>query len=92
VTRAAAVTERLPNPDFAMSMGLPEDVENDVVDVARFAAMLKGTRKPLVVSSPFGGASPYTMRDMAAACGDAGSFACLAMSSAWSPAPRCRTT
>ena len=81
VTRAAAVAERLPNLDFVMSMGLPEDVENEVVDVAQFAAMLKGTRKPLVVSSPFGGASLYTMRDMAAACGEAGSFACLAMSS-----------
>ena len=81
VTRAAAVAERLPNLDFVMSMGLPEDVETEVVDVAQFAAMLKGTRKPLVVSSPFGGASLYTMRDMAAACGEAGSFACLAMSS-----------
>jgi trimethylamine--corrinoid protein Co-methyltransferase len=81
VTRAAAVTERLPNLDFAMSMGLPEDVANEVVDVAQFGAMLKGTRKPLVVSSPFGGASLYAMRDMAAACGEAGSFACLAMSS-----------
>jgi len=62
-------------------MGLPDDVANDVVDVAQFAAMLKGTRKPLVVSSPFGGASLYAMYEMAAACGEAGSFACLAMSS-----------
>jgi len=62
-------------------MGLPDDVANDVVDVAQFAAMLKGTRKPLVVSSPFGGASLYAMHEMAAACGEAGSFACLAMSS-----------
>jgi trimethylamine--corrinoid protein Co-methyltransferase len=34
-----------------------------------------------VVSSPFGGASLYAMYEMAAACGEAGSFACLAMSS-----------
>jgi trimethylamine--corrinoid protein Co-methyltransferase len=81
VTAAAIVVDRLPNLDFAMSMGLPDDVANDVVDVAQFAAMLKGTRKPLVVSSPFGGASLYAMHEMAAACGEAGSFACLAMSS-----------
>jgi len=81
VTAAAIVVDRLPNLDFAMSMGLPDDVANEVVDVAQFAAMLKGTRKPLVVSSPFGGDSLFTMHKMAAACGEAGSFACLAMSS-----------
>ena len=81
VTAAAIIVDRLPNLDFAMSMSLPDDVANEVVDVAQFAAMLKGTRKPLVVSSPYGGASLYTMRQMAAACGEAGSFACLAMSS-----------
>ncbi len=81
VTAAAIVVDRLPNLDFAMSMGLPDDVANEVVDVAQFAAMLKGTRKPLVVSSPYGGASLYAMHEMAAACGEAGSFACLAMSS-----------
>ena len=81
VTAAAIVVERLPDLDFAMSMGLPDDVANEIVDVAQFAAMLKGTRKPLVVSSPFGGASLYVMHEMAKACGEAGSFACLAMSS-----------
>ncbi len=81
VERAALVAERLPNIDFVMSMGLPDDAENDVVDVAQFAAMLRGTRKPVVVSSPFGGASLYAMHEMAAACGEAASFACLAMSS-----------
>ena len=81
VTAAAIVVDRLPNLDFAMSMALPDDVANEIVDVVQFAAMLKGTRKPIVVSSPFGGASLYAMREMAAACGEAGSFACLAMSS-----------
>jgi len=81
VTRAAAVAELLPNIDFVMSMGLPEDVPNEGVDVAQFAAMLRGTRKPIVVSSPFGGASLSTMREMAAACGEAESIACLTMSS-----------
>ena len=81
VTRAARVAELLPNIDFVMSMGLPEDVPNEGVDVAQFAAMLRGTRKPIVVSSPFGGDSLKTMREMAAACGEAESIACLAMSS-----------
>jgi trimethylamine--corrinoid protein Co-methyltransferase len=43
--------------------------------------MLRGTRKPIVVSSPLGGETLPAMHAMAAACGEAGSFACLAMSS-----------
>jgi trimethylamine--corrinoid protein Co-methyltransferase len=81
VEAAARVVEALPNIDFAMSMALPEDVSNEVVDVVQFAAMLRGTRKPLVVSSPYGGATLHTMREMAAAAGAADSFACLAMTS-----------
>ena len=81
VEAAARVVEALPNIDFAMSMALPADVANEVVDVTQFGAMLRGTRKPIVVSSPFGGETLYTMHEMAAACGEAGSFACLAMSS-----------
>ena len=81
VEAAARVAEALPNIDFVMSMALPEDVENGVVDTTQFGAMLRGTRKPIVVSSPFGGETLYAMREMAAACGEAGSFACLAMSS-----------
>jgi trimethylamine--corrinoid protein Co-methyltransferase len=81
VERAARVAEVLPNIDFVMSMALPEDVENEVVDVVQFAAMLRNTRKPIVVSSPFGGHTLHTMHEMAAACGEAASFACLAMSS-----------
>ncbi len=81
VERAARVAEALPNIDFVMSMALPDDVENEVVDVVQFAAMLRNTRKPIVVSSPFGGETLHTMHAMAAACGEAASFACLAMSS-----------
>ena len=62
-------------------MGLPEDVDNAVVDLAQLAAMLAGTRKPIVVSSPFGGASLRVMVEMAALCGQTGSLACLTMSS-----------
>jgi trimethylamine--corrinoid protein Co-methyltransferase len=81
VEAAARVAEALPNLDFVMSMGLPDDVANEAVDVVQFAAMLRGTRKPLMVSSPFGGETLRTMHEMAAACGEAASFGCLAMSS-----------
>ena len=81
VEAAARVAEALPNVDFVMSMALPDDVANEIVDVVQFGAMLRGTRKPVVVSSPFGGETLYTMHQMAAAAGEAGSFACLAMSS-----------
>jgi trimethylamine--corrinoid protein Co-methyltransferase len=81
VTRAAALAEKLPNLHFVMSMALPEDAAGDVVDLAQFAAMASHTRKPIVVSSPFGGASLRSMHEMAALCGEADSFACLAMSS-----------
>ena len=81
VEAAARVAEALPNVDFVMSMALPGDVAGEVVDVVQFVAMLRGTRKPIVVSSPFGGETLYTMHEMAAAAGEAGSFACLAMSS-----------
>jgi trimethylamine--corrinoid protein Co-methyltransferase len=81
VEAAARVVEALPNLDFAMSMALPADVANEVVDVVQFAAMLRGTRKPIVVSSPYGGETLRTMHEMAAAAGAANSFACLAMTS-----------
>ena len=61
VEAAARVAEALPNVDFVMSMALPDDVANEVVDVVQFGAMLRGTRKPIVVSSPFGGETLYTM-------------------------------
>ena len=73
--------EALPNIDFVMSMGLPDDADIERVDLAQLAAMLAGTRKPIVVSSPFGGAPLRVMVEMAAACGAAGSLACLTMSS-----------
>ncbi|HUK76662.1 MAG TPA: trimethylamine methyltransferase family protein [Thermoleophilia bacterium] len=81
VERFARLAEQLPNIDFVMSMGLPEDADPERVDLAQLAAMLAGTRKPIVVSSPFGGDSLRTMVAMAGACGQAASLACLAMSS-----------
>ena len=81
VERYASLCDRLPNIDFVMSMGLPEDTDPERVDLAQLAAMLAGTRKPIVVSSPFGGESLRAMVAMAAACGQAASLACLTMSS-----------
>jgi trimethylamine--corrinoid protein Co-methyltransferase len=77
----AALCEKLPNLDFVMSMGLPEDVTSDIDDVSQFGAMLAGTRKPIVISSAHDGAPLRTMREMAALCGEAESFACLTMAS-----------
>ena len=77
----AGLAERLPNIDFVMSMGLPEDAANETVDLAQFAAMVKGTRKPIVVSSPYGGESMRAMHEMAALCGRGDSFTCLTMTS-----------
>ncbi len=81
VAAAAALAEQLPNVDFVMSMALPEDVDPDALDTTQFVAMLGATRKPIVASSPFGGGPLRVMHEMAAACGEAGSLACLAMTS-----------
>ena len=77
----AAITELLPNVDFVMSMGLPEDAPQEVDDLAQFAAMLRGTRKPLLLSAR-DGRILSAMQEMAAACGEAQSFGIYAM-----PAP-----
>ncbi len=81
VVMYADLAEKLPSIDFVMSMALPEDVDTDSVDILQFAAMLEATSKPLVASSPFGGQRLRLMHKMAAICGEAASFACLAMSS-----------
>ena len=81
VERFARLAEQLPNIDFVMSMGLPDDADIERIDLVQLAAMLAGTRKPIVVSSPFGGAPLRIMVEMAAACGEAASLGCLVMSS-----------
>jgi trimethylamine--corrinoid protein Co-methyltransferase len=74
----AVLCEKLPNIDFVMSMGLPEDAAHDVDDVAPFVAMLKGTRKPLLVATR--DARPLArMKEMAAIAGAADSFGVYAM-------------
>ena len=74
----AALAEKLPNLDFVMSMGLPNDVAAEVGDLAQFAAMLAGTRKPLLTTA-HDAVSLRRMKDMAALCGEARSFGCYAM-------------
>jgi hypothetical protein len=47
----AQVSERLENIAFVMSMALPGDVPADRIDIEEFAAMLLGTRKPIVFTA-----------------------------------------
>ena len=80
VEAGVALIERLPNINFVMSVWLPEDVPQEVVDLVQLAAMLSYTRKPIVVSSPRGGDAMREQVEMAEACGGgADSFACLTM-------------
>lgn len=81
VETMAALCERLPNMDFVMSMGLPEDIPSVIDDLAPFAAMLAGTRKPLLVATR-SGAYYSIMEEMAGICGESQSFAIYGM-----PAP-----
>jgi trimethylamine---corrinoid protein Co-methyltransferase len=74
----AALGERLANIDFVMSMGLPSDVAMAAGDLAQFAAMLAGTRKPLLTTA-HDSAALAQMCAMAELCGEAESFACYAM-------------
>ena len=77
----AAVSEVLPHIDFVMSMGLPGDVAQEVDDVSAVAAMLRGTRKPLMVA-PRNGFVMKHIKEMCAAAGEADSLMIYAM-----PAP-----
>lgn len=76
----AALCEKLSDIDFVMSMGLPEDAPHAIDDLAPVAAMMAGTRKPLIVA-PRGGEVLDAILEMAAACGEARSFAIYAMPS-----------
>jgi trimethylamine---corrinoid protein Co-methyltransferase len=49
VEQTAAVCELLPEIDFVMSGVLPADVPLETIELAQFAALLKGTRKPIVI-------------------------------------------
>lgn len=75
----AALAERLPNIDYVSSMGLPEVEEGQSLELVQVAAMLCGTRKPLLTSSPGGGEGLRMVREMAAVCGEADSVTVLTM-------------
>ena len=76
----AALCERLPNIDFVMSMGTPFDVPMAVDDVVPLAAMLAGTRKPLLIVPRDGDVLPIVL-EMAALCGEAESLIVYSMPS-----------
>jgi trimethylamine--corrinoid protein Co-methyltransferase len=76
----AALCERLPNMDFVMTMGWPEDVPREVDQLAHVVALLKGTRKPLLLT-PINGKWLALIQEMATVCGEKDSFAVYAMPS-----------
>jgi trimethylamine---corrinoid protein Co-methyltransferase len=76
----AALCDQLEHIDFVMSMGLPQDAPSAIDDVSQVAAMLRGTRKPLIVAPRDGGVVPI-IRDMAEACGLADGLMIYAMPS-----------
>ena len=74
----AALQEKLPAIDFVMSMAHPHELSADFAPVAQFAAMLRGTSKPLIMV-PEAGTDVALFKEMAAVCGAADSWALYAM-------------
>ena len=74
----AALAEKLPHIDFVMSMGLPEDAPQTIDDLAQVDAMVRGTRKPLLVA-PRDGHILGRLKEMTALAGEADSFGIYAM-------------
>ena len=81
VAAFAAVTEQLPDLDFVMSMALPEDVPETAIDVAVVGALLRATRKPLLVCATCPPETLEELRGMAELCGAAASLMIYAMAS-----------
>ena len=78
VEELAALQEKLPNIDFVMSMAHPHELSAEFAPVAQFAAMLRGTSKPLIMV-PELAADLDLFYEMAAVCGAADSWAVYAM-------------
>ena len=76
----SALCEALPHIDFVMSMVSPEDVRPEEEAIRQHAAMLRGTRKPLLVV-PRDGYQLARMKEMAEACGGGDSLIVYAMPS-----------
>ena len=77
----AALTDQLPDLDFVMSMALPQDVPETAIDVTVVAAMLRSTRKPLMVCATCAPEALATLQRMALLCGAADSLIVYAMPS-----------
>jgi trimethylamine---corrinoid protein Co-methyltransferase len=80
VEALAALSEKLPNVDYVMSMGFPENVPPEVEVLYQQVALLKGTRKPLLIV-PRDGYGLAVMKEMAEACGDGDSLIVYGMPS-----------
>ena len=80
VEALSQISEKLPNVDFVMSMGFPENLPPEVEVLSQHVAMLKGTRKPLLVV-PRDGHMLAIMKDMAEVCGGGDSFIVYGMPS-----------
>ena len=76
----AALVEKLRHMDFAMTMASPDDVDPAVDDVVHVAALLKGTRKPLLLT-PINGRRLARIQEMAAVAGEKDSIVVYAMPS-----------
>jgi len=81
VESMAHVADKLPNLEFVMSMGLPDDVDMAIDDMAPVAAMLRGTSKPLIVA-PKDGNAVEPILELARVAGNERSVAIYSM-----PAP-----
>ena len=80
VNALAVLSERLAAIDFVMSMGLAEDAPPEAPELAEFAALLTGTRKPLIVDPICEPETLAVLRRMAALAGEPDSFIIYAMS------------
>ena len=78
VEEMAALQQKLPNIDFVMSMAHPHELSATFAPVAQFAAMLRGTSKPLIMV-PESATDIDLFHEMAAVCGAADSWALYAM-------------
>ena len=74
----AALQEKLPAVDFVMSMAHPHELDAAFAPVAQFAAMLRGSSKPLIMV-PEAAADLALFKEMATVCGGADSWAVYAM-------------
>ncbi|HET6477049.1 MAG TPA: trimethylamine methyltransferase family protein [Thermoleophilia bacterium] len=78
VEEMAVLQQKLPSIDFVMSMAHPHELDAAFAPVAQFAAMLRGTSKPLIMV-PEAGTDIALFKEMAAVCGGADSWGVYAM-------------